>query len=887
MNRLTSAVATILAAIALYGCAGSRPEGLRCEYQEGDVLVEAGSAPRLSWINSSDQTAYEIKVTSGKDLVWDSGRITSGESHLVPYGGPVLQPMEEYSWMLRTWDEGGKASAWSRPARWVTGPSTDGWDAQWIGAPWQKDERGEWYTRYPMFRKEFKVGKGLESARIFISGLGYFEARINGGKICDDFLVPGLTDYTLRPFLGENPRIPLDPAVTAYKTLYLSYDVAGMLKEGDNAIGVTLGNGYFHTRPTAPSDQCEPYGVPRLIARIELTYKDGHREHVSTDTSWKAAESPFTYGDVWGGEAYDARQEQPGWDKPGFNDSAWDTAIERTAPDGPLTANNGPTDKITEVFKPVSFERQEDGSFKIDFGTMISGWAHFKGITGEAGDTLKVEYLSEYESPRCEYVFGSDGETDFAPRFTWFVFREAIVSGIKDLTPDQVVAEAVNTDVPVNSSFESSNPLFAQILKIFQRSQIDNMHSAVATDCPHRERLPYTGDGEVAMASVISYFDASAFYNKWIDDVIGSQNPETGYVPNGAPWEPMCGGGPAWGAAICVMPWEFYLRYGDRSVLGKSLEGMKGYLKYLGTWTRPDGTILVAKTTPDGKPFYWYNLGDWLPPHVDDSYAGDGIPDEGLVHTFIYWLCARNTALSAKAAGDMGLANEAGALTESIWSAFHNAFYNKEEKSYGFYGSNVLALYMGVPDEHRDDVLATLREELEVKCKGHLNTGIIATRYLFETLSMNGMGDLAYTIMNQRDYPSFGWWIEQGATTTWEQWNGRDSRNHPMFGGGLTWYSRVLAGVDTDPLEPGFKHVIIRPIPSAELTDVSYSTMTPYGKVDSHVSHDGHTVKMEVTIPYGSRATVYVPKSVEVASADPMSDDSYTIHEVGPGTHSF
>ena len=181
----------------------------------------------------------------------------------------------------------------------------------------------------------------------------------------------------------------------------------------------------------------------------------------------------------------------------------------------------------------------------------------------------------------------------------------------------------------------------------------------------------------------------------------------------------------------------------------------------------------------------------------------------------------------------------------------------------------------------------TLREELEVKCKGHLNTGIIGTRYLFETLSMNGMGDLAYTIMNQRDYPSFGWWIEQGATTTWEQWNGRDSRNHPMFGGGLTWYSRVLAGVDTDPLEPGFKHLIIRPIPSAELTDVSYSTMTPYGKVDSHVSHDGHTVKIEVTIPYGSRATIYVPKSVEVASADPMSDDSYTIHEVGPGTHSF
>lgn len=880
-----------MAAAFLSGCAGNGPTDLKCEYQSGDVLIEAGSSPRLSWINSAEQTAYQIKVSSSdkpsKDgNIWDSGKVESDESHLVPYAGATLEPMDTYYWTVRIWDKKGKASGWSKPARWTTGPGKD-WEAEWIGAPWQNDERGEWYTRYPMFRKEFEVGPGLKDAKIFISGLGYFEARLNGEKIGDDFLAPGLTDYTLRPFLGENPRIPLDPEVTAYRTLYLCYDIADLLRQGGNAIGVTLGNGYFHTRPTAQSAQCEPYGVPRLIARIELTYKDGRREHICTDTSWKAAVSPFTFGDVWAGEVYDAREEQPGWDRAGFDDSAWASAVERTAPDGALTANNGPTDKVTEVFKPISFEKQEDGSFKVDFGTVISGWVHFNGIKGRQGDTLKINYISEYPSPVCEYVFASEDPVDYAPRFTWFVFRDVVISGIDDLTEGQLVAEAVNTDVPVNSTFTSSNPLFGQILKIFQRAQIDNMHSAVASDCPHRERLPYTGDGEVAMAAVLSYFDAASFYNKWIDDVIGSQHPETGYVPNGAPWEPMCGGGPAWGAAICVMPWEFYLRYGDKSVLEKSLEGMKGYLKYLKTWERPDGTILVAKTTPDGKPFYWYNLGDWLPPHVDDSYAGTGLPDEGLVHTFIYWLCARNTALAAKAAGNEALASEAETLTENIRSAFHSTFYNEEQKSYGFYGSNVLAVYMGVPDERRDDVLATLRDELEVKCNGHLNTGIIGTRYLFETLSMNGMGDLAYTIMNQRDYPSFGWWLEQGATTTWEQWNGRDSRNHPMFGGGLTWYSRVLAGVDTDPWEPGFKHIIIRPIPSKELTDVEYSTMTPYGKVASHVSHDGKSVKMEVTIPFGSRATVYVPRSVEEAAGKPMSDDSYTVREVGPGIWTF
>lgn len=879
-NRFLAVAAALLCAA---GCGKVGPTDLKTEYQKGDVLVEAGSSPRMSWINSSEQTACQIIVSKSENLknpVWDSGKTGSGESHLVPYAGPALEPLTEYYWAVRTWDKGGKATRWSEPARWTTGPAANGWDAQWIGAPWQEDVRGDWYTRYPMFRKEFSVGAGLQSANMFISGLGYFEARINGDKVGDDFLAPGLTDYTSRPFLGENPRIPLDPAVTAYRTLYLSYDITGMLAQGANAIGVTLGNGYFHTRPTAQSAQCEPFGVPRLIARIELVYKDGHREHISTDTSWKAAESPFIFGDIWEGEAYDAREEQPGWDKPGFDDSAWAAAVGRAAPDGPLTANNGPTDKVTGVFKPVSFEKLEDGSFKVDFGTVISGWVRFKGLSGIAGDTLKVSHLSEYPSPRCEYIFAGSEPVDFAPRFTWYVFREAVISGVKDLTADQLTAEAVNTDVPVNSTFTSSNPLFEKILTIFQRSQMDNMHSAVASDCPHRERLPYTGDGEIAMAAVLTSFDAASFYNKWIGDVLGSQNPKSGHVPNGAPWEPMCGGGPAWGAAICVMPWEFYLRYGDKSLLERSFEGMKAYTtKFFGQWIREDGTVLVEKATPDGPQTMWFSLGDWVPPFQH--------PDVSLVHTFYYWLCARNTCLAAKALGKDAEAEEYAKLCESIKEVFGKAFYNPEEKSYGDSGSNVFALYMGVPEDRYADVRETLRNELGVKYNGHVNTGFIATRFLFETLAMHGMGDLAYTLMNQRDFPSYGWWIEQGATTTWEEWNGNGSRNHPMFGGGLTWFSKMLAGVDTDPEKPGFKHFIVRPMPVKELPEASYSTETPYGTVATKVTHDGKEVKVEVTVPFGSTATVYVPKSLDAAIAAPLSDDSYTIHEVGPGHFVF
>ena len=339
----------------------------------------------------------------------------------------------------------------------------------------------------------------------------------------------------------------------------------------------------------------------------------------------------------------------------------------------------------------------------------------------------------------------------------------------------------------------------------------------------------------------------------------------------------MGGGGPAWGAAICVMPWEYYLRYSDPRILEQCLDGMREYVRYLGTWEREDGTIFVQKTTPDGQPFLWYNLGDWVPPFGD--------PDVSLVHSFFYWLCARNTALSAKAIGNEVVANEASRIQNHIWEAFHRRFYQPNEKSYGDFGSNVYALYMGVPEDRLQDVRRTLRQELEGKYNSHLNTGFIATRYLFETLSMNGMGDLAYTIMNQRDYPSYGWWLEQGATTLWESWNGDASLNHPMFGGALTWLSRVLAGVDTDPEAPGFRHVIIRPIPSPQLQDVRYCTDTPFGKLASHVSHDGTRVQVEVTIPFGTKASVYVPRNMDLMASDPMSDTSYLVYEVGPGHH--
>lgn len=878
--------------LGLCGCTQSRlqPEGLRCEYLVNPYTVDVAQ-PRLSWINrpvsrkvqQEGQSAWQILAATSPRLLeegqadlWDSGRREGDASHLVPYEGAALPTMTTCYWKVRVWDSQGQVSRWSKTACWGTGIEAKQWNAKWIGAPWQEDIRFNWYPRYPMFRKEFSVGPGLKEARAYVSGLGWFEMSLNGQKVGDDYFVPGFTDYTYRPYAALSKQTAIDAKFTYHRCLYVGYDITALLKKGPNAVGILLGNGYFHTAPTLVRRPCEPFGTPRLIAHIELIYQDGHREEVVTDENWMAAPSPIVFGDLWQGEVFDAREEIPGWDTVKTDESAWTPAVEVKAPDGALCAQMAPTDKVMERLRPVSFSRLEDGSYKVDFGQVISGWIRFKGIRGQVGDTLKVNYQGEYKSPRCEYVFASSGKVDWAPRFSWFVFREAIISGIDDLSAKQLVAEAVNSDVPVNAEFRCSNPMLEDILELFRRAQKDNMHSGVASDCPHRERLPYTGDAQVAMAAVMASFDADAFYNKWIGDILGAQNPETGYVPNGAPWEAMCGGGVPWGAAICVMPWEFYCRYGDKQLLQKSLEGMKGYVRYLSQWERKDGTILSEKTKPDGTPTKYLNLGDWA--------EAFGLPELALVHTFYYWYCSHLTAQAAAALGDTETALQYEEKSAAIKAAFHRCFYDASAKSYGDYGSNVYALYMGVPDECLDDVRATLREELGVRYGGHLNTGFIATRFLFETLAMNGMSDLAYEIITKRDFPSYGWFLEQGATTLWEYWGGQHSHNHPMYGGGLTWYSRVLAGVDTDPAEPGFRHILIRPIPVVGLDEVSYRTQTPYGPLASYYSCRDDKVTLKVEIPAGCHATIWLPRSASEASARPFDENAYEIHECLSGT---
>jgi alpha-L-rhamnosidase len=888
---------------------GIIPGNLTCEYLENPSVVDVVN-PRLSWINSlvdpgargQKMLAWQVRVASSREKLlsgnvdlWDSGkRQTAGKGVSVKYTGKVLESGRDCWWQVRVWDKDDLPSGWSDVAYWGMGLlAGQDWKAQWIGAPWQGEEpmdeiEGSPNVQAPLLSKHFVVNKSVRKAKAFVTGLGYFEFYVNGRRMGIDVLSPNQTNYGKRDGLDKR-GIPLDDKFRACRVMYLAYDITSYMQEGENVAGAILGNGFFN--PVI--NWTKGYGSPRFLAQICITYDDGTEDIITSDETWKAHKSAIVLNGVYSGEVYDARLEIPDWSTKEVNKDSWQNAVLRKAPGGVLTAQNGPPDRVNEKLTPVTINYLEDnGVYEVDFGQEISGWVRLNDLNGKRGDTVEVKYLSESPNNGVhKYVMKGEGDESHAPRFTWYVFRKIHVRNYPGaLTADRLTAEAVYSDMAATGRFVCSNNLFNSINKIWQRSLTDNVHGSIMSDCPHRERSPYTGDGQVACVTVMHNFDAAAFYNKWIRDIADAQNLETGYVPNGAPWQPGCGGGVAWGAAMNIMPWEFFLHYGDYDMLERNFEFMKEQVRYMLTWLTAEGTMF-SKAPAGREPVYWMNLGDWCPPYE--------LPSDELVHTFYLWRCADFTSRAAKALGLDSDRKKYAELAGDVRTAFNNKFYDKEKASYGDFGSNVFALKMGVPEENRAKVVESLKNELAAR-GGHINTGIFGTQFLFEVLADHGLSNVAYTAMNKRDFPGFGHWIAQGATTTWEQWNGKNSRNHPMFGGALTWYYRYLAGMNTDEDNPGYKHIIIRPVIPDSIYYASYSTTTPYGEASVSWRKSDYNLDMQVKIPVGSNATVYLPcaeENIPTENGKPLSKvegvvfkgygDGYACLEVEPGNYRF
>lgn len=833
------------------------PINLRCEYLRNPLGIDV-TKPNLSWNfqtqkRNQHQSAYRIiaagsleKIHQNIGDLWDSGKVNSDQSIHIPYSGKKLESRMQVFWKVRVWDQNNQPSDWSQIAKWEMGllePSD--WQAKWIGESEDKNPDSQQTGPAPYFRKDFEIKKDVKSTRAYVCGLGYYELYVND-KVGDYVLAPIPTNYDRRNL--RHLLYHYDDQSTT-RVLYNIFDVTKHLSKGENVVGMILGNGWYNQRDRTVEGWMW-YDTPRLIIQIEIDYKDGTREIVISDESWKVSTGPITYNGIFTGEFYNAGLEMDGWSRRHFDDSTWKKAQPVRAPTGRLEAQLAPPDNIVKTLRPVSVSNRSENVYIFDIGQMISGWVRLK-IKGTRGTKVILRYIEEMGNDYGQkdvYILKGEGVEIFEPRFTWHAFRHVEVSGVTgSLTLDDLEGRAVNTAVDTVGHFECSNELFNKIYRNYIWTQLGNFHGSFSSDCPHRERLGYTGDGQLLVESSILNFDMAQFYRKWLNDIDDARNKVTGYVPHTAPFGGG-GGGPAWGSAYVIGPWFFYQYYGDTKILQKHYSGMKHWIEYLSTRTDKDG--IVVKEEPHG-----WCLGDWAAPGKVE------IPPP-LVNTCYYYYLAHimsNVANILDKAEDSVYFSD---LANKIRIAVNKKFFDKENNKYwtSRQGADVFPLAFGmVPKNHISDVLESMIDNI-LKNNGHFDTGILATPLMLEVLTKYGREDIAFTLMNQRDYPGFGdYIIGKGATTLWENWDGKGSHSHPMYGSVIRWFFKALAGINPDPQAPGFKHTIIKPTICGDLTHARAEYNSIYGKISSEWKLKNENLYLNVEIPPNTTATVFVP----------------------------
>ncbi|MBO1511514.1 alpha-L-rhamnosidase [Metabacillus bambusae] len=746
----------------------------------------------------------------------------------------------------------------------------------------------------PLLRKEFPVEKPVKQARVYVSGLGFYELALNGEKVGDRVLDPNSTNYE-------------------ETVLYTTYDVTNQLNQGDNAIGVELGRGkYGMTSPTIWFWHTAPWhDDPKLLLQMEIEYEDGSTDTIISDESWRAAEGPTRFDSLYEGEVFDARLVQKGWTSSEFDDTEWKKVSKVAAPDGELHAFQHEAIKEIDTIQPKSVEEVSPGVYEFDFGINVAGWAELQ-VEGPKGTEVTLSYSEKSEKgfstrqalvngplQTDHYILNGEGVETWKPKFSYKGYQYIRVSGYPGKpTLDSLKGYVIHTSVASTGEFSSSNQLLNQINKNVRRAYLNNLYDVV-TDTPVYEKNGWTGDAQVMAATSIYNFHMPRFYTKWLNDVRDSQRPSgeipdivpsAGFSYEGAPgWDAAHGPTPIWDAVLFEIPWEMYRHYGDKRILANVYEEMKLYLDYIGS--KADGHIVRM------------GLGDWISP----GYVGT--PPEGpdLTSTAYYYRFASTLSSVAKVLGDESKASMYEEKASAIKAAFNEEFFNTETNVYntardaGYrQTSNAVPLAFGlVPKGHEKDVVANLVKDVE-EHDNHLNTGIVGTKFLLPVLTEHGYKDLAYTIATQRTFPSWGHWIENGATALLENWELTSrSQSHHFFGTVSEWFYAYLAGIQ--PEEPGYNKVKIKPYMPKDLKQAEGRLETVKGDVLSSWKQlkDGK-ISLKVEIPVNTTANVYVPADSQwaVTEGDQLAheadgitftgmEDGYAVYEVGSGSYKF
>ncbi|MBS1948271.1 MAG: family 78 glycoside hydrolase catalytic domain [Bacteroidetes bacterium] len=855
--------------------------------------------PRFNWAiisgrRNTMQTAYEIKVTSGNENVWGSGKVMSDSSVHVVYKGKALQSNKRYSWKVRIWDNEGKSSAWSKPAFFQTAFfSTNDWKAKWIEPGYAEDDK---MRPAAMFRKQFIADKKIISAMAYITAHGMYEAQINGKRVGDAYFTPGWTSY--------NKRLQ-----------YEIFDVTSLLNQGQNAIGATIGNGWYRGY-LAWHDNKNIYGKNTgLLFQLEIKYADGSADKIISDGSWKSSTGSILYAEIYNGETIDARLAKAGWALPGYDDSKWSNVRVADYPMNNLIVEYNEPVKKQETFRPAKIFTTPKGEKVIDFGQNLTGWVVFK-VKGRAGDTVTIKhaevldkegnfYTENLRAAKATdtYILKGGSEETFEPHFTFHGFRYIQVIGYPGkLNADDFTAVALYSDMKKTGTFVSSNALINQLQHNIQWGQRGNFLD-VPTDCPQRdERLGWTGDAQVFSRTATFNMGVNNFFAKWLKDVAADQEP-SGSVPFVIPnvLGPGAAGSTGWADVATIVPWNMYLAYGDKKILADQYASMKAWVEYM-----------HAKSKND----LWdtgFHFGDWLFYRPDDDNSGwSAVTDRYLIAQCFYAHSVQLLINAAKVLGNTTDVSDYQPLLQRIKAAFMKEYVTPSGRLVsGTQTAYTLALYFDMlPENLRVQAAARLAENVK-DYDDHITTGFLGSSYISHVLSRYGYTSLAYKLLMQDTYPSWLYPVKMGATTIWERWDGikpdssfetpgMNSFNHYAYGAIGDWMYRVVAGLDTYEDAPGYKHIKIFPHSDSSLTMAAAELQTYYGKVSSNWKTDASGFTLDVDVPANTTATVYLP----AASTDDITEsgrplitekeieisgthDSYTEIRIGSGTYHF
>lgn len=896
---------TLLVTILLWSCQGTETKvvSLKVEMKENPEGVSVAK-PRFSWQITSSipdlmQQSFQIQVARTEEdlkkeqnLVWDSGIIESDLSVLIPYEGADLLSKGSYYWRVKVSTNQGE-TAWSDNGHWSMA-ILDGseWQAEWIGEDALSNpgetSRGNTRLAARYLRKPFTAKKGVKRAMLYISGLGSYEAYVNGERVSDDVFAPTVSWYPGRVY-------------------YNVYPVTSLLQKEDNILAVKLGNGrYFGMRES----DTQIFGLPRLLAQLEIEYSDGTSQLIVSDNTWKVtSRGPIIANNEFDGEEYDARLEMDQWNTIRFNDSSWKKADSMTAPGGELTAQPNPNIQVMEEIQPVRITRLEDGRFILDMGQNMVGWLKVNNLTGKKDQPVSFRfaeminpdstlYLDNIRGAEVTDIYtpAKDGSFTWEPSFVYHGFRFVEISGLSEQPElSNFTGRVIYDKMETTGQFETSNEIINQTFKNAYWG-IRGNYRGMPTDCPQRdERQGWLGDRATGCFGEAFIFNNAALYSKWVQDIEDSQSPEGSISVVSPRYWTIWHDDVTWPAAYFYAMKMLRDQYGDTAPILKHYPSMKRYLERIQQVSMQD--YIVTKDA----------YGDWcMPPERQDLIHSEDPARKtagAVLSTTMYYSLLNLMIEFAEITGNQvdipGLKD----LASKVKDAYNRQYFNADSALYdnNTVTANILSLQLGLVPEGRDEELfENIVQKTEEDFGSHVSTGVLGIQQLMRGLTAFGNVDLAYKIATNTTYPSWGYMIEKGATTIWELWNGdtanpaMNSANHVMLLGDLIiWYYEDLAGIKNHPESVAYKKLWMEPKFPEGLSHVKASYESAYGEIRSEWQKEGDSLSWHVTIPPNSSAVVQLPKEMHLQI--PAGEGVRSVHEtdtkivieIGSGSYRF